>query len=100
MSDFDAGVLDEVIHAKARLGIMSYLSGAESADFNTLKQKLDLTDGNLSVHLKKLEEAHYVRIHKRFHGRKPLTTVTITREGRRAFAAYLAALAPLLAAKD
>ena len=96
MAAFDAGALDEVIHAKVRLAIMAYLSGADSADFVTLKRKLDLTDGNLSVHLKKLEDAHYVRVAKRFAARKPQTVVTITREGRRAFGAYLTALGALL----
>ncbi|MFN9250892.1 MAG: transcriptional regulator, partial [Brevundimonas sp.] len=50
--DFDIRRIDEVIHGRVRLGIMAYLAGAEEADFATLKQKLELTDGNLSVHLK------------------------------------------------
>jgi DNA-binding MarR family transcriptional regulator len=99
MPEFDASAIDEVIHGTARLGIMAYLSGAESADFLTLREKLGLTDGNLSVHLKKLEEARYVRIDKRFVAKKPRTQVTITAQGRRAFAAYLDSLAPLLRAR-
>jgi DNA-binding MarR family transcriptional regulator len=99
MSEFDAQSLDEVIHGTARLGIMAYLSTAESADFTTLKDKLNLTDGNLSVHLKKLEDARYVRIDKRFVAKKPRTQVTITAQGRRAFAAYLDSLAPLMRAR-
>jgi DNA-binding MarR family transcriptional regulator len=99
MADFNAGDIDEIIHGTARLGIMAYLSTAEAADFTTLKEKLALTDGNLSVHLKKLEEARYVRIDKRFVARKPRTQVTITAQGRRAFAAYLDSLAPLMRAR-
>ncbi|OYX75983.1 MAG: transcriptional regulator, partial [Brevundimonas sp. 32-68-21] len=57
--DFDISRIDEVIHGRIRLGIMAYLSGAEAADFNTLKARLQTTDGNLSVHLRKLEEAGF-----------------------------------------
>ena len=64
--DFDISRLNDVIHGRVRLGIMAYLSTAEEADFSTLKARLDLTDGNLSVHLKKLEEAGFVAVDKRF----------------------------------
>jgi DNA-binding MarR family transcriptional regulator len=94
--DFDIAGIDEVIHGRLRLGVMAYLSGAESADFNTLKARLQATDGNLSVHLRKLEEAGYVAIHKGFAGRKPLTTVRLTEAGREAFIAYLDAMAKLV----
>jgi len=93
---FDINAIDEVIHGRVRLGIMAYLVGAGSADFGTLKAKLDATDGNLSVHLRKLEEAGYVEILKAFAGRRPLTTVRVTDPGRTAFAAYLEALRSLL----
>ncbi len=94
--DFDIGRIDEVIHGRIRLGIMAYLSGAETADFNTLKGRLQTTDGNLSVHLRKLEEAGYVAVTKRFAARKPLTEARLTPEGRAAFVAYLDAMAGLL----
>ena len=58
--DFDISRIDDVIHGRIRLGIMAYLSGAGSADFTTLKTRLQTTDGNLSVHLRKLEEAGFV----------------------------------------
>jgi DNA-binding MarR family transcriptional regulator len=94
--DFDIAGLDEVIHGRLRLGVMAFLSGAGSADFNTLKARLQATDGNLSVHLRKLEEAGYVAIDKRFAGKKPLTTVSLTDAGRAAFIRYLDAMTKLV----
>jgi hypothetical protein len=73
MAAFDIGKLDDVIHGRMRLGIMSYLASAEVADFNELKSALQATQGNLSVHLRKLEEAGYIAIEKSFLDRKPLT---------------------------
>jgi DNA-binding MarR family transcriptional regulator len=93
---FDINAIDEVIHRRVRLGIMAYLVGAGSADFATLKAKLDTTDGNLSVHLRKLEEAGYLSVTKSFRARKPLTEVTLTEAGRKAFADYLDALRRLM----
>ena len=97
MPDIDLEAIDEVNHGRLRLGVMSYLSGAGSADFNELKARLQATDGNLSVHLRKLEDAGYVAIDKSFVGRKPLTRVILTDAGRAAFARYLAAISALLA---
>lgn len=94
--DFDIGGIDEVIHGRLRLGVMAFLSGAGAADFNTLKTRLQATDGNLSVHLRKLEEAGYVAIEKSFVGRKPQTRVVLTEPGRTAFIAYLDAMARLV----
>jgi DNA-binding MarR family transcriptional regulator len=94
--DFDISGIDEVIHGRLRLGIMAFLSGAGAADFNALKAKLQATDGNLSVHLRKLEEAGYVAIEKSFVGRKPLTQVTLTEPGRTAFIRYLDAMSRLV----
>jgi DNA-binding MarR family transcriptional regulator len=96
MDAFDIDRIDEVIHGRLRLGVMAYLSGAHSADFNELKAKLSATDGNLSVHLRKLEEAGYVAIDKSFQGRKPLTRVTLTEAGRAAFVGYLDAMSKLV----
>jgi len=92
----DLGRIDEVIHGRMRLGIMVYLADAETADFTELKTVLEATQGNLSVHLKKLEEAGYVAIAKSFKDNKPLTRVAITPKGRQAFGAYLEALGGLI----
>jgi DNA-binding MarR family transcriptional regulator len=96
----DLGRIDDVIHGRMRLGIMVYLSDADSADFTELKTVLEATQGNLSVHLKKLEEAGYVAIAKSFVNNKPLTRVSITPAGRKAFSAYLDALGSLIGSKD
>ena len=93
---FDIESIDEVIHGRVRLGIMAFLSGADSADFGTLKARLQVTDGNLSVHLRKLEEAGYVEVIKSFVGRKPLTQARITKDGRAAFGRYLQAMSALV----
>lgn len=94
--DFDISRIDEVIHGRIRLGIMAFLSGAETADFTSLKARLQTTDGNLSVHLRKLEEAGFVKVDKSFKGRKPLTEASLTETGRTAFVAYLDAMSQLL----
>ena len=93
---FDIGKIDDVIHGRLRLGIMAYLANADVAEFNELKSVLQATQGNLSVHLRKLEEAGFVAIEKSFLGRKPLTRVRLTAKGRKAFVAYLGAIVKLL----
>jgi DNA-binding MarR family transcriptional regulator len=100
MPAFDIGKLDDVIHGRMRLGIMAYLADAEAAEFNELKAVLDATQGNLSVHLRKLEEAGYIAIDKSFVDRKPLTRARITPAGRTAFAAYLEAITKLVGERD
>ena len=90
--------LDEVIHQKARLGIMSTLLALGEADFKLLKETLGLSDGNLSTHLALLEERGYVAVRKEFRGRKPHTSATPTPAGRAAFAEYLAALERIIKA--
>ncbi len=96
MDDFDINRIDEVIHGRLRLGVMAYLASAAVADFNELKSRLQASDGNLSVHLRKLEDAGYVAIDKSFVGRKPLTRVRITPDGRKAFLTYLDAIGRLV----
>ena len=96
MARFDIGKIDDVIHGRLRLGVMAYLANAEVADFNELKALLDATQGNLSVHLRKLEDAGYIEIEKSFLGRKPLTRARITPAGRAAFSGYLEAIAKLV----
>ncbi len=96
MDDFNIESLDDVIHGRLRLGIMAFLSTAGSAEFTLLKTRLQATDGNLSVQLRKLEEAGYVTIDKAFVGKKPQTTVTLTEVGRKAYIGYLDAMRKLI----
>lgn len=81
--------LDPVIHERARLGIVSALAAAPSLRFVELKDALGLTDGNLSVHARRLEEAGYVACEKGYDDRVPRTVYRLTAEGRRALTAYL-----------
>jgi DNA-binding MarR family transcriptional regulator len=92
---FDIGEVDETIHGRVRLGVMAHLSQASPAPFTELASALDVTNGNLSVHLGKLEAAGFVRIEKGFEGKKPRTTVYLTEAGREAWSAYLDALRAL-----
>jgi DNA-binding MarR family transcriptional regulator len=97
---FDIATIDEVVHGRLRLGVLAVLAGAEAAEFNELKSKLHATDGNLSVHLRKLEDAGYVTIKKTFANRKPLTRVRLTKSGRTAFLAYLETISRLVEANQ
>jgi DNA-binding HxlR family transcriptional regulator len=83
--------LDPLVHERARLLILSYLAGAETAEtsFNELKSKLELSAGNLSIQLKKLEQAGLVRIRKEFRNNKPHTTLVLSAAGLRALRTYL-----------
>jgi len=81
--------LDRLIHERLRLGILSALSVNESLTFNDLKKLLDTTDGNLSVHARKLEEAGYIGCTKSFAGRMPRTDYRLTAPGKRALERYL-----------
>jgi DNA-binding MarR family transcriptional regulator len=81
--------LDRLIHERMRLGIISALAANRSLTFNELKKLLKTTDGNLSVHARKLEEAGYISCSKSFEGRLPKTEYCITDSGRRAFEKYL-----------
>jgi DNA-binding HxlR family transcriptional regulator len=92
------GNLDDTIHQKARLGIMSTLLALGEADFKLLKETLALSDGNLSTHLALLEERGYVGVRKEFVRRKPHTTYTPTEAGRMAFQNYLLALERIISA--
>src|SRR5579864_2233139 len=81
--------LDRLIHERIRLGIVSALATNDSLSFNDLKRVLKTTDGNLSVHARKLEEAQYISCVKFFEGRVPRTEYRLTANGRRALAEYL-----------
>ena len=85
----DYRAIDDTIHGRVRLATMAYLSGAECADFADLRARTGVSDGNLSVHLRKLEDAGYVSIEKRFEGKKPVTTACMTDVGREAWIVYL-----------
>ncbi len=93
--------LDRLIHERIRLGIVSALAANESLTFGELKNILKTTDGNLSVHARKLEEAGYIRVTKAFEDRKPKTEYRLTPRGRRALEVYLNQMAEILnAARD
>ena len=87
---------NKTFESKARLGIMSVLMVNESVNFNTLKDLLQLTDGNLATHIKSLEDAGYISVTKEFIGRKPNTLYTATADGKKAFVDHLNVLEQLI----
>lgn len=89
--------IDDLIHSRVRLATMAYLSGAGTADFNAIRTAVKATDGNLSVHLRKLEDAGYLTSVKQFNGRKPQTLFEISEKGRIAWKLYLVQMGELLA---
>lgn len=93
--------LDRIIHERLRLGIVSALAASESLTFNDLKRLLNTTDGNLSVHARKLEDAEYILCEKSFDGRIPRTEYRLTTAGRRALEKYIAHMEAIIkAVKD
>jgi DNA-binding MarR family transcriptional regulator len=88
--------VDRLIHQRVRLGIVSALAVNESLSFNDLKATLEITDGNLSVHARKLEEAGYIACEKSFEGRIPRTEFHLTDQGRRALERYLERMEELI----
>jgi DNA-binding HxlR family transcriptional regulator len=90
--------LDRLIHERLRLGIVSALAINERLTFNDLKRLLATTDGNLSVHARKLEDAEYISCEKSFKGRLPRTEYRLTAGGRRAFEKYLAHMEAIIRA--
>jgi DNA-binding MarR family transcriptional regulator len=87
---------NKAFESRVRLGIMSILMVNESVDFNTLKELLNLSDGNLASHIKALEEVNYITVNKRFIGKKPNTTYSASRQGKKAFNAHLKELEALI----
>lgn len=81
--------LDRVIHEKGRMALMSLLAASPELSFTELRDTLNMTDGNLSVHIRTLQEAGYVAVTKRFEARRPLTTCSLTEAGRKAFSEYI-----------
>ena len=90
-NDYSGFLKDKVIHERSRLLILSYLIGSETgkASFMELQKAFDFSRGNLSIQIKKLQEAKYVRITKKFRENKPLTTIFLTAKGRSALKDYL-----------
>ncbi|HJU68520.1 MAG TPA: transcriptional regulator [Gemmatimonadaceae bacterium] len=97
-ADTDPLALDRLIHERIRLGIVSALAVNESLSFNDLKKLLRTTDGNLSVHARKLEDAGYIACTKSFEGRVPHTDFRLTATGRRVLEKYLAHMEALIRA--
>ena len=97
---FDHNDIDDVIHGRLRLGVMAYLSAVSPAVFGELRDKVGATDGNLSTHLKKLEEAGYVRQEKRFVGKKPQTRVYLTDTGRKAWIIWIQRMEAIMRAAE
>ena len=93
-----SGELDKVVHERTRLGIISALAANDKLSFTELKNLLNTTDGNISVHARKLEDAGYVTCEKSFKGRMPLTEYKITREGRKSLKRYLDHMEALISA--
>lgn len=81
--------LDRVIHEKGRLAIMSMLAASPDLSFTELRDTLGMTDGNLTTHLKALQQEGYIAVAKSYQNRRPLTTCSLTAEGRKAFAEYV-----------
>ena len=84
--------LDRVIHEKGRLAIMSMLAAAPELSFTELRDALAMTDGNLTTHMRTLQEAGYVSIAKSYQNKRPLTTCSLTASGRKAFTGYVGLL--------
>ncbi len=89
MRDFDYQQLDDLIHSRIRLAVLSVLVSVDEAEFTFLREQVHATDGNLSIHLKKLDDAGYISVTKQFVDKKPQTTYTLTRKGHEAFEDYV-----------
>jgi DNA-binding transcriptional ArsR family regulator len=94
----EAPKLDKLVHERLRLGLLSALAVNDSLTFNELKKLLDSSDGNLSVHARKLEEAGYISVAKSFDGRMPRTDYRLTGAGKRALERYLNHMESLIGA--
>ncbi|MFN3407808.1 MAG: winged helix-turn-helix domain-containing protein [Limisphaerales bacterium] len=89
--------LDRVIHEKGRLAILSLLAASPELAFTELRDTLRMTDGNLTTHIRTLQEAGYVAVAKSYHNHRPLTTCSLTAAGRKAFADYISLLEQIVA---
>jgi len=100
MGNFNYHEIDDVIHSRIRTAIMAVLISVDEAEFTFIREKINATDGNLSVHLKKLEEHDYISVKKEFVDRKPLTRYKITEKGRKAFEDYIKKLESIIRKND
>ena len=82
MNDFDYQQIDDVLHSRIRTAIMAVLVSVDEAEFTFIRDKINATDGNLSVHMKKLEDSKYISVTKKFIDRKPVSLYRITNKGR------------------
>ena len=99
MTDYDHNAIDELLHSRARLAIVAFLAGATEADFTAIRDATKMTDGNASVHLRKLEDGGYVTVRKHFVARKPQSLYALTDKGRKALLSYVAHLESLVPKK-
>ena len=96
MSGFDYRQLDDAIHSRIRLAAMSVLAAVEEAEFAWLRDRIGATDGNLGAHMRRLEDAGYVEVEKRFVDRRPVTAYRLSASGREAFRRYVERLETML----
>lgn len=96
MTTYDYRQFDPLIHSRIRLAVLAILVSVEDAEFIYLREQVKATDGNLGAHLRKLEDAEYLQVTKRFADRKPVSRYRITRAGREAFRRYVDNLEQLL----
>jgi DNA-binding MarR family transcriptional regulator len=96
VNDFNYHNIDDIIHSRIRTAIMALLISVEEAEFTYIREKINATDGNLSVHLKKLEEHDYINVEKKFVERKPVSLYKITPTGRKAFEEYIKMLESII----
>jgi DNA-binding MarR family transcriptional regulator len=100
MDNFDYQKIDDVLHSRIRTAIMAVLFTVEEAEFTFIREKINATDGNLSVHLKKLEDHKYIIVDKKFVNRKPVSLYKITDTGRTAFEDYIKTLESIIKNKS
>ena len=96
MTDFDHNAIDEVLQSRVRIAIVAFLASAGEVDFSVVRDAIRTTDGNASVHLRKLEDAGYIAVRKHFVARRPQTLYALTPRGRKALLDYVAHLETLL----
>ncbi|NQV30185.1 MAG: transcriptional regulator [Candidatus Marinimicrobia bacterium] len=96
MSDYDYQQIDDLIHSRIRLAAMAALAALGPASFSLIKEQIGATDGNLSVHLRKLEDGEYLEVDKSFIDRKPVSVYRLTSKGKAALKAYIQYLENLL----
>jgi len=97
MTDFEYQHIDDLIHSRIRLAVMAAITSMGSTSFTNIKQAVGATDGNLSVHIRKLEDGGYLKVEKTFIDRKPVSIYSLTDTGKTAFKTYIQYLENMLA---